>query len=296
MTLTDLYACLERDYRLNGRASLEVLPYHKGPVIAFFAGRQAEDLTGADIAAYKEWRLKSVAPGTVNNDLRYLSSAYSKALDEELIGRRPRIKCLRVDNARQGFLRPRGFDRLAKCLETLSPVVGQLARALYSLGWRSGELKRLAWSEVDVTGWVLRLPAARHKNRQPKSVALAGEALRVFQARWAARQGPWVFHRYGGEPVRHIGDVWRHACRATGHQGLRPHDLRRSFARNALHAGLKIPTIMLIGGWRTMSVFLRYAIQDDRDMRLALAQLSAWTEKGGDEAEGPILKLPAERA
>ena len=291
MTLGELYAVLARDYVLNERASLKTLPFHRAPILEFFgASRDAESLTGADIASYKEWRLKAVARGTVNNELRYLSSAYSKALDEELITRRPRIKCLSLDNARQGFLRPRAFERLALCLETLAPVVGQLARTLYSLGWRSGELKALEWSEVDTVGWVLRLPAKRHKNRTPKSVALAGEALRVFQARLEARQGPYVFHRYGGEPVRDFLEVWHHACKATGHQGLRPHDLRRSFARNALHAGLKIPTIMLIGGWRTMSVFLRYCIQDDRDARLALAQLSAWTERGGDE-EGEILSL-----
>jgi hypothetical protein len=38
------------------------------------------------------------------------------------------------------------------------------------------------------------------------------------------------------------------------------HDLRRIAARNLLHAGVADWVIMKIGGWRTRSVFERYAI------------------------------------
>ena len=53
------------------------------------------------------------------------------------------------------------------------------------------------------------------------------------------------------------------------------HDLRRTAARNLRRAGITEGVIMKIGGWRTRSVFERYAIVDQADIAAAMKKLQA---------------------
>jgi hypothetical protein len=59
----------------------------------------------------------------------------------------------------------------------------------------------------------------------------------------------------------------------TKYVGLIFHDLRRTAARNLRRAGNAEGVIMKIGGWRTRSVFERYAIVSQSDISDALRNL-----------------------
>ena len=78
---------------------------------------------------------------------------------------------------------------------------------------------------------------------------------------------------------------WAKACAACGlgriisvegkkydprYEGLTLHDLRRSAARNLLLAGVPETIIMRIGGWKTRSVFDRYAVANTADLTAAM--------------------------
>jgi integrase len=65
------------------------------------------------------------------------------------------------------------------------------------------------------------------------------------------------------------------ACTSAGVPGLLFHDLRRTAARNLRRAGIAEGVIMKIGGWRTRSVFERYAIVSQTDIAEALKKLEA---------------------
>ena len=85
----------------------------------------------------------------------------------------------------------------------------------------------------------------------------------------------YVFTRPDGKAVRDFRELWRNACVAAGIPNLLFHDLRRTAARNLRRAGVAEGIIMKIGGWRTRSVFERYAIVAQSDIRDAMLKLEA---------------------
>ena len=83
----------------------------------------------------------------------------------------------------------------------------------------------------------------------------------------------YVFTRPNGKPVRDFRDRWDIACAAAGVPDLLFHDLRRTAARRLRNSALSEQMIMGIGGWKTTSVFHRYAIVNRQDMAAAMRQL-----------------------
>jgi hypothetical protein len=74
-----------------------------------------------------------------------------------------------------------------------------------------------------------------------------------------------------GRCSAHFRKAWRNLCAAAKVPGLMVHDMRRTAARNLRRAGIAEGMNMKIGGWKTRSVFERYNIVDQRDIREALA-------------------------
>ena len=114
-------------------------------------------------------------------------------------------------------------------------------------------------------------------------------------------ENDFVFTRNSGKPVRDFRVTWENACVHAGvgtvvcancslpkisgkrcsacktkhskYVGLIFHDLRRTAARNPRRAGISETVIMKIGGWKTRSVFERYAIVSRTDIADAMRML-----------------------
>jgi hypothetical protein len=123
----------------------------------------------------------------------------------------------------------------------------------------------------------VRLPGTVTKNKKPLSLALTGPLLALIARRWTQRlpDCPFVFHRQGRPLVRFDGP-WTAACTAVGLPGLLFRDLRRSGARNLRRAAVDEHVIQRIGGWKTPSMFRRYDIVDERDLRDAGERFSSY--------------------
>ena len=89
-----------------------------------------------------------------------------------------------------------------------------------------------------------------------------------------------VFHRHG-EPVRRFPyEVWHAACARAHIPGRRvPHDFRRTAARTYRRSGVSEGVVMKILGHKTRSIFERYNIKNEDDLREA-AQVVAARETG----------------
>ncbi|MBI2215901.1 MAG: site-specific integrase [Candidatus Rokubacteria bacterium] len=196
------------------------------------------------------------------------------------------IATLREDNVRTGFLES---DQLAAVCRHLLADEADAVRFMYITGWRSrSEVFPLAWAQVDWPGGFVRLEPGTTKNREGRAFPFVPELralleLRLEITRRCERaQGriiPSVFHR-GGRPIRSMTKSWRSACRKAGIPGRLLHDFRRTAVRNLERAGVSRSVAMRMTGHKTESVYRRYAIVTETDLREAGAKLAGTSAEG----------------
>ena len=109
---------------------------------------------------------------------------------------------------------------------------------------------------------------------------LAEQLERVDQvARRTGQIIPWLFpylrgRRRVGQRRRSFAKVWAKACQKAQVPGRILHDFRRTAVRNLERAGVPRSVAMKLTGHKTESVYRRYAIVSDADLREATAATS----------------------
>jgi len=86
--------------------------------------------------------------------------------------------------------------------------------------------------------------------------------------------------------------AWLKATRAAGLPALTPHDLRRSFARNAVRGGVSEGVVMALTGHRTRSMLDRYNITAAADLVEGIRRIDAFLD--ADPHTPPHISPPAE--
>jgi len=239
------------------------------------------------VVRYADHRIaEKAATATVNRELAALRRAYRLAVRQGILVTAPPVVALREDNVRTGFFEPDQFEVVCK---RLREAEADIVRFCYHTGWRSkSEVFPLRWAQVDWAGGFVRLEPGTTKNREgrafPITPALRAilERRREFTRRCERMQGriiPWVFHRKG-EPVKSMKRSWRTACENAGVPGRLMHDLRRTAVRNLERAGVSRSVAMKMTGHKTESVYRRYAIVSEVDLREAGAKLASLPLKG----------------
>lgn len=301
---------LIEEYQINGRKSLDDLKarwrLHLQP---YFGHLRAADVTSSALNRYVSQRQTAGAEnGTINRELAALKRMFAlgnKATPPK-VQRIPAFPRLEERNVRTGFLNDDQFARLsAECAR-----IGLWLRAMlevgYTYGWRVEEIKSMRVRQVDLASNTIRLDPQTTKNRDGREVSLTDPVRTLLEACIQGKiPDDYVFTRDDGSVVRDFRDAWMKACaradlgqrvcqtcsaavpggvcgtcktanrpaKRIKYTGLIFHDLRRSAARNLRRAGVAEGIIMEIGGWRTRSMFERYAIVSKSDKDDAMRKL-----------------------
>ena len=279
VTFDDLAHMILDDYRANRKKSLADVDWrirrHLSP---FFGQQRAHEITTVNVKAYIAHRQEEGAKnGSINRELAALKRMFNLALQSEKIIKKPHIPSLEENNARKGFFEQAEYESvLAKLPEHLRPIV----TFAFHTGWRiRSEILRLTWEQVDLETGAVRLEVGETKNKDGRIIYLTEELHALLTLQWQEHQTsyrdcPYVFHDRGRQ-IKSFYKNWRKACQAAGLPGKLGHDFRRTAVRNMVRAGIPERVAMQMAGHKTRSVFDRYHIVSDEDLREAARRLNA---------------------
>jgi integrase len=275
---------LVSDYRLRRVKSLGSALSHLKPVRDHFGDWRALDINFRGIEGYiTKRREEKKSNATINRELELLRRALRLAHDRQLLPSIPKVRVLTENNTRQGF-----FERpdLEAVVAALPDDLRDFTRFAYLTGWRKGEIISLKWTDVDRDAGAIRLRPEAAKTGRGRTVMLEGDLVELIARRWESRLleqhgnvrvTELVFHR-DGKPVSDFKKAWATACRTAGVPDKLFHDLRRTAARNMVRAGVPERVAMAVTGHVTRSMFDRYNIVSEDDLRMAAQKTTMYVD------------------
>ena len=290
VTFEDLMALVRTDYTNKGRRSLPRVENAITRLAESFAGERAMRIKAGQLSDYLDARVAGgAALATACYELAMLRRGFRLAVKRELLPARPEFPVLTVENnVRQGFFEEGEFRALCEALPAHLIPVAQFA---FLTGWRREEIIGLTWDRVDFPAGVIRLDVGTTKNGDgrtfpmdalPALVALL-KCQRTYtevQETVEGRAIPWVFHR-AGRPLKDYYGAWRSACRRAGLTGKIFHDFRRTAVRNLERASVARSVATKLTGHKTESVYRRYAIVNEADLRAGVEKLAKALSRSG---------------
>jgi integrase len=272
------------DYRINQRKSLERAEISIRHLQEMFKGVRATEITTTSIRAYVEERSGAgAANGTINRELAALKRILNIGAKSTppKVDRVPHIPMLKEGNARKGFFEHGDFTALR---DALPDYLRGVVTFGYKSGWRKSEILGLEWSQVDTAQGTVTLDPGTTKNDQARMIYLDEELQEVFRQQWedrkrSGRLSPYVFpNEAGTDRIKDFRGAWETSCKNAELGDKLFHDLRRTAVRNMVRAGIPERVAMMVSGHQTRSVFERYNIVSDDDLRMAAAKQQVYLE------------------
>ncbi len=281
----ELAGDLCKHYETTGRRSMKEVAGRLVHLDKFFQGYRTVSIDPTKITDYVSKRqAEGVSNRTINIELGILKRMLRLARENGKLLQVPSIKMLKEGAPRSGFFEEAQYRAVQRHLREDLQVAVAIA---YTFGWRiKSEVLTLGRSQVDLKAGTLRLEPGTTKNGEGRIVYLTPE-LRELLAQQLSRVDrlakemerviPWVFPhltgRLQGDRIKDFRKTWKTACKKAGVPWMLRHDFRRTAVRNMERAGVARSVATKITGHKTESVYRRYAIVSDADLREASQKL-----------------------
>jgi integrase len=314
------------DYRINRKKSLGRAEHSVEQLKKVFEGIRIIDITTPRIGAYIEDRMKLVcnecneksatqdccprcgskdlnkgaSNATINRELAALKRMLNLGAQQTppKVDRVPHIPMLTENNIRKGFFEHAEFLVLR---DALPPYLKGFVTFAYKVGWRVSEITGLTWKHVDLTNGIVRLETGETKNDESRTVYLDDELGNVFIDQWQARKQSNKISKYVFPAKNGIGRIkdfrgsWKKACKDAGIGKRHFHDFRRTAVRNMVRSGVPERVVMMISGHKTRSVFDRYNIVNDTDLKLAAQKQQTYLDSQMGTISGTVHDFGAKK-
>lgn len=277
-----------------------------------FGSRPWRDVRRSEIRA---WHAGIVKPYNANRALQALRAAFYWRLwqEDDSPGDRRRESdtrnpCagigLRPEQRRQVRLELADLPKLERAIdsEAADPYLRALFRFVLATGCRRGEALALKWADVALSerGAGRTVTFRETKSGADHTVHLSTYAAEQLAALPRMAGNPHVFvGRVRGAHVREVSKAWQRIRKAAGLEGLRIHDLRRTFGSWLGDAGFTSKQIGTALGHKTditSRVYMALGDQSKREAAEAVARLIRRRRRPRARKSAQIIKFPRARA
>jgi integrase len=98
------------------------------------------------------------------------------------------------ETSRDRYLSDGEIQKVWKSIETQRPLIQAYFKLCILLAQRSGEVRSMEWSELDLVTGMWSLPGAKTKNKRPHKVPLCRQALEILSSiSFTKEKSKWVF-------------------------------------------------------------------------------------------------------
>ena len=242
----------------------------------FFGTHFLRHITSSLISEYqtkrmgeKSYRGQATKPATVNREVACLRTMFNKAIRDGKLERNPTrgVKFLKENNERERVLAPEEWERYkGECPSWYLPV----AVTAYRTAMRKSEIINMVPSRIDLKEGFIRLKPEDTKTVQGRSIPIHPELMGILGGAMEGK-GPSldrVFYR-DGKPVGLSHIRWAHdsVCDKAKIEDFNFHDFRHTCINNWRKEGHDYFRIMAASGHKTMSVFKRYNMVDEEELK-----------------------------
>lgn len=261
-----------------------------------------KSITPSLINEYVAERLKTesyrggkIRPATVNREMILLKTIFNKAIRDGKLEKNPAkgVKHLKENNERERVLSPEEWERYkAQCPSWYLPI----ASMAYFTGMRKGEIINLGPSRTDMKTGFIRLRPEDTKTEHGRSIPIHPELMEVLKTALKIRSldQEKVFHRHG-KPITKstVREAHESVCKKAEIENFTFHDFRHTCINNWRKDGHDYFKIMAASGHRTISVFKRYNLVDEEELKTLVNPetiVKKWSNSPNNPTEDHSLK------
>ena len=229
-------------------------------LIVYFGDTQVADMGQKQVeeCAYKLF--SKLAPSSVNRQVYTPISAVLTHAAWSGLCSKPLLKRPKQPQGRVRWISYEDADHLVACC---APHLAPIVTFLFATGARVGEALDLEWDKVDLDRKHVVFRKSTEDGER-RAVLLPHKAYAALKA-LPGREG-YVFRTDEGLPYAkkfnaggQFKSAFRSACKRAGITHFHPHDCRHTWATWYYKRKPSLGDLMKLGGWKTVSMVMRYA-------------------------------------
>ncbi|MCL7487758.1 MAG: site-specific integrase [Desulfobulbaceae bacterium] len=242
-----------------------------------FAGLSLKEIAPARVAAFRDTRLKTVGPSTIQKDLALLSHLYTIARTEWALDVVNPVASIRKPTKPDGRLRLLTKDEarhlLEICKKSRNEKLYQYVQLLLHTGMRPSEGAGLIWGQIDIDARIIDLTITKTRPRRVPLTIKAIEIILEVMPEQCHRNLPVFLPEKVSVTVQRRPNLFfrrafDNAVKKAKIEDFHMHDLRHTAASYLLMAGVDLRTLADILGHSTMQMVQRYThLLDDHKLK-----------------------------